>query len=65
MVTKGYGNEVFDKEESGANDKAATAGFEHSVVRTTGNMSERGGDQFGRVEGALGANRTRRRKNGL
>ena len=48
-VAKADGDEVVDKEESGANGEAATAGFERSVVRTAGNMS-RGGHQFGRTE---------------
>ena len=49
MVAKADGDEVVGKEESGANGKAATTGFERSVVRATGNMAK-SCYQFGRTE---------------
>ena len=40
MVAKADGDEIADKEESGPNGAAATAGLKSSVIGATGNVAE-------------------------
>ena len=49
MVTKADGDEIVDKEESGPNGAAATAGFKSSVIGATRDVAE-GGNKLGGTE---------------
>ena len=49
MVTKADGEEIVDKEESGPNRAAATAGLKSSVIGTTRDMAE-GSNKLGGTE---------------